>query len=351
MFIFYYAVLSEVTPPTALAAVAAAAITGGNVDRDDVAGVEVHAAGVPGPDRLRASPTTGRTCSCRATSGRSSGPPRCRWSRSPRWPRSPAAGSSARPRWPQRLLCVPAALLLLYLQPVTIGDRPGLPRRRRRREPDHPSAHRPTRGGTVMIRRSRLLPAVAVGLRRGRSSLAALRRPAAAAPPRPRTADASACQAGTGQITIATGNATGVYYALGGGLAQPDLRQHHAEGDRGRDRRVGAEHPAAGRRRVRHRVLAGRHRRRRGRAARASFTEPQQVQALARIYSNYTHVVVQRSSGITTMADFRGKRISTGSPEVGHRGDRQPAAAGGRPQPRDRRPAAAARAGQDRRRA
>ena len=29
MFIFYYAVLSEVTPPTALAAVAAAALTGG----------------------------------------------------------------------------------------------------------------------------------------------------------------------------------------------------------------------------------------------------------------------------------------------------------------------------------
>jgi TRAP-type uncharacterized transport system fused permease subunit len=33
MFIFYYAVLSEVTPPTALAAVAAAAITGGSVMR------------------------------------------------------------------------------------------------------------------------------------------------------------------------------------------------------------------------------------------------------------------------------------------------------------------------------
>ncbi|MBB6349209.1 TRAP transporter permease [Nonomuraea muscovyensis] len=33
MFIFYYAVLSEVTPPTALAAVAAAAITGGNAFR------------------------------------------------------------------------------------------------------------------------------------------------------------------------------------------------------------------------------------------------------------------------------------------------------------------------------
>jgi len=33
MFIFYYAVLSEVSPPTALAAVAAAAITGGDVMR------------------------------------------------------------------------------------------------------------------------------------------------------------------------------------------------------------------------------------------------------------------------------------------------------------------------------
>jgi TRAP-type uncharacterized transport system fused permease subunit len=33
MFIFYYAVLSEVSPPTALSAVAAAAITGGNAFR------------------------------------------------------------------------------------------------------------------------------------------------------------------------------------------------------------------------------------------------------------------------------------------------------------------------------
>ena len=33
MFIFYYAVLSEVSPPTALAAVAAAAITGGNPNK------------------------------------------------------------------------------------------------------------------------------------------------------------------------------------------------------------------------------------------------------------------------------------------------------------------------------
>ena len=33
MFVFYYAVLSEVSPPTALAAVAASAITGGDTNK------------------------------------------------------------------------------------------------------------------------------------------------------------------------------------------------------------------------------------------------------------------------------------------------------------------------------
>ena len=46
MFIFYYAVLSEVSPPTALSPFAAAAITGGRPAADDDADVEVHAAGV-----------------------------------------------------------------------------------------------------------------------------------------------------------------------------------------------------------------------------------------------------------------------------------------------------------------
>jgi uncharacterized protein len=41
--------------------------------------------------------------------------------------------------------------------------------------------------------------------------------PPAAAPAGPD--DAAACTASPGQMTIATGNATGVYYALGGGLA------------------------------------------------------------------------------------------------------------------------------------
>ena len=54
MFIFYYAVLSEVSPPTALSPFAAAAITGGNPYKTTHAVVEVHAAGVRGALRLRA---------------------------------------------------------------------------------------------------------------------------------------------------------------------------------------------------------------------------------------------------------------------------------------------------------
>jgi TRAP transporter 4TM/12TM fusion protein len=119
MFIFYYAVLSEVTPPTALAAVAAAAITGGPVmktmwqtwkytlpaflvpiafvltdngsalllQRDAGTVLWVLAASALGVAALAV--VTGA------------------------WLFGPA-------RWPERVLCVPAALLLLYLQPLSI---------------------------------------------------------------------------------------------------------------------------------------------------------------------------------------------------------------------------------------
>jgi len=165
-----------------------------------------------------------------------------------------------------------------------------------------------------MIRRSRLLPTIAV-VCAAVLVLAACggrQQPAAA----PGTADASSCQAGTGQLTIATGNATGVYYALGGGLASlisanTTLKATAAE--------TGAsvqniQQLVAGEYDIAFSLADTAADAVRGQSA---FTAPQQVQALARIYSNYTHVVVQRSSGITTMADFRGKRISTGSPKSG----------------------------------
>jgi TRAP transporter 4TM/12TM fusion protein len=120
MFIFYYAVLSEVTPPTALAAVAAAAITGGAVMKTmwQTWKYTLPAFLVPiafvltdnGSALLLQRPfldvlwvtavsAVGVAALAVVTTG---------------WLAGPA-------RWPERVLCVPAALLLLYLQPLSIA--------------------------------------------------------------------------------------------------------------------------------------------------------------------------------------------------------------------------------------
>ncbi|MCR3746811.1 TRAP transporter, 4TM/12TM fusion protein [Lentzea californiensis] len=120
MFIFYYAVLSEVTPPTALAAVAAAALTGGDVMKTmwqtwkytlpaflvPLAFVLTDAGAallLRGPllDSVWAfgASALGVAALAVLTGG---------------WLFGPA-------RWPERILCVPAALFLLYLQPLTIA--------------------------------------------------------------------------------------------------------------------------------------------------------------------------------------------------------------------------------------
>ena len=39
--------------------------------------------------------------------------------------------------------------------------------------------------------------------------------------------------------------------------------------------------------------------------------------SLAVLYSNYTHIVTTAGSGIASVADFRGKTVSTGSPGSG----------------------------------
>ena len=45
--------------------------------------------------------------------------------------------------------------------------------------------------------------------------------------------------------------------------------------------------------------------------------EKQPVQAMSRIYPNYTQVIARSDSGTTSIADMRGNRISTGSPGSG----------------------------------
>ncbi|MFB9906767.1 TAXI family TRAP transporter solute-binding subunit [Allokutzneria oryzae] len=129
--------------------------------------------------------------------------------------------------------------------------------------------------------------------------------------------NAAGCVAADGRLTIATGNAGGVYYVVGGGLAQlisnnTKVRATAAEtgasvqnvqqlvaGDY--DIAFSLADTAAD-------AVAGKD----------SFAgKPQKIQALTRIYPNYTQVVVRADSGINSIADMRGKRISTGSPKSG----------------------------------
>lgn len=129
-------------------------------------------------------------------------------------------------------------------------------------------------------------------------------------------ADESSCDAGTGRVNIATGNSTGVYYVVGGGIAQlindeTDLQATSAEtgasvqniqqlvaGDY--DIAFSLADTAAD-------AVAGE----------GDFDGPQEVSSLGRIYSNYTQVVVRADAGIDSIADMKGKRISTGSPQSG----------------------------------
>jgi hypothetical protein len=128
---------------------------------------------------------------------------------------------------------------------------------------------------------------------------------------------AGTCEASAAQMTIATGNSTGVYYALGGGLANvisanTPIKATAAETgasvqniqqlvEKKYDIAFSLADTAAD-------AVEGK----------GAFEGAKaDVTALARIYSNYTHVVVSKKSGITKMEDFKGKRISTGSPKSG----------------------------------
>jgi uncharacterized protein len=125
------------------------------------------------------------------------------------------------------------------------------------------------------------------------------------------------CEAGEGRITIATGNSGGVYYVLGGGLAQlisnnTKLRATAAE--------TGAsvqniQQLVAGNYDVAFSLADTAPDAVRGKG---SFEgKPQKIQALSRIYPNSTQVLVRTDSGIDSVADMKGKRISTGSPKSG----------------------------------
>lgn len=124
------------------------------------------------------------------------------------------------------------------------------------------------------------------------------------------------CDAGTGRINIATGNSTGVYYVVGGGLAKlinSDTKLQATSAETGASvqniqQLVAGDYDLAF-------SLADTA----GDAINGDgdFDGKQDVSALGRIYPNYTQVVVRADSGIKSIEDFKGKRISTGSPQSG----------------------------------
>ena len=125
------------------------------------------------------------------------------------------------------------------------------------------------------------------------------------------------CVAASGQMSIATGNSTGVYYVLGGGLANlisenTDMKATAAEtgasvqnlqqlGSGNYDLAFSLADTAAD-------AVEGK----------AAFDgKPEDLKALTRIYSNYTQVIVRKDAGISSIEDFKGKTVSTGSPNSG----------------------------------
>lgn len=139
-------------------------------------------------------------------------------------------------------------------------------------------------------------------------------RVAQSAPESPESA--GECEAGAGQLTIATGNSTGVYYVLGGGIAS--LLSAETE------LRVTAAETGASVQNI-EQLVAGDYDIAFSLADTAvdaidgtgAFPEPQGVSALGRIHSNPTQVIVRADSGIERVEDMAGKRISTGSPKSG----------------------------------
>ncbi|RGC64979.1 ABC transporter, phosphonate, periplasmic substrate-binding protein [Micromonospora sp. MW-13] len=121
-----------------------------------------------------------------------------------------------------------------------------------------------------------------------------------------------------GQIFLATGNTTGVYYQFGGGYA--DLISRNLPGYEARAEPTGASGENITR------ITGGDMEigfsqldtAADANAGRGAFQgRPQQVRALARVYSDYMHVLVRADAEVATLSDLQGMRVSTGSPRSG----------------------------------
>ncbi|GAA3161326.1 TAXI family TRAP transporter solute-binding subunit [Planomonospora alba] len=134
-----------------------------------------------------------------------------------------------------------------------------------------------------------------------------------------RSAERGADQAaGQGRrLSIATGNTTGVYYVLGGGLA--DQIGKGIPGYQATAEATGAsveniQRVVRGDSDIAFTLADSAADAVNGKGA---FGSPQPIRALARLYDNSTQVVATAEANVRSIADLKGKRVSTGSPNSG----------------------------------
>ncbi|GAA1398425.1 TAXI family TRAP transporter solute-binding subunit [Pseudonocardia kongjuensis] len=121
------------------------------------------------------------------------------------------------------------------------------------------------------------------------------------------------------RISIATGNASGVFYALGGGIAEV-LGRTTGGTVRANAAETGAsvqnvEQLGTGDYQIAFSTADTAVDAVRGTGSFAP--EPRKIVALARLYTSTVQVVVRKDRNIASLADLDGKRVSTGSPRSG----------------------------------
>ena len=121
------------------------------------------------------------------------------------------------------------------------------------------------------------------------------------------------------QLSIATGGTGGVYYPMGGGLAE--VINNHVEGYSATAEVTGASVEnmgliatgdadlAIGLADTVYQAYSG--------TGRFEGQQLPMVRGIASLYANMVHIVALKDSGITTLEDLRGKRVSIGAPGSG----------------------------------
>ncbi len=119
------------------------------------------------------------------------------------------------------------------------------------------------------------------------------------------------------RLSIATGNTTGVYYQLGGAYARAisSNTDHKTTASETGASVQNIQLLTAGKQDIAFSLLDTAADAVDGHGAFEGRRQP--IEALTALYPNFTQVVVREGSGIDTIAEMKGKRVSTGSPQSG----------------------------------